>query len=215
MQPQIDHLVIAAKNLEEGSEYLLSTLGVRPQEGGEHAAQGTHNRVLRLGESCYLEVIAVNPRAPKPLHPRWFELDSEAMQEKLGRKPFLLTWAARTDGIEQLADRSIVPLGSVTLMSRDNLRWRLTLTEDGRLPGGGILPFLIQWDETVHPASRMMDAGCWLVSLRGFHPKAGEIVAALRTLDADRLISLEPVPSGEAPRLAALIRTPTGVRTLS
>jgi hypothetical protein len=215
MQPQIDHLVIAARNLEEGSEYLFGTLGIRPQEGGEHAGQGTHNRVLRLGEDCYLEVIAINPRAPKPSHLRWFELDSEAMQERLRRKPLLLTWAVRTDRIEELADRSIVPLGSVTPMSRDNLRWRLTLTEDGRLPSGGILPFLIQWDETVHPASRMMDAGCSLVSLRGFHPQTDEILAALRSLGVDQLISLEPIPSHEAPRLVAIIKTPSGVKTLS
>gem|GEM_PF-61313 len=215
MQPQIDHLVIAARNLEEGSEYLFGALGLRPQEGGEHAAQGTHNRVLRLGEDCYLEVIAINPHALKPSHPRWFELDSEAMQERLRRKPLLLTWAVRTDRIEQLADRSIAPLGSVTAMSRDNLRWLLTITEGGRLPGGGILPFLIQWDKTVHPASRMMDAGCSLVSLRGFHPQTDEILAALRSLGADQLISLEPIPSHETPRLAALIQTPSGVKTLS
>jgi hypothetical protein len=215
MQPQIDHLVIAARNLEEGSEYLFGAMGIRPQEGGEHATQGTHNRVLRLGESCYLEVIAINPRAPKPPHPRWFELDSEAMQERLRRKPLLITWAARTDRIEQLTGRSIVPLGAVTPMSRGNLRWRLTLAEDGRLPGGGIIPFLIQWDETVHPASRMMDAGCSLVSLRGFHPQRDEILAALRALGADQLISLEPIPSHEAPRLVALIQTSSGVKTLS
>lgn len=214
-QPQIDHLVIAAGSLEEGSEYLFDTLGIRPREGGEHAAQGTHNRVLRLGESCYLEVIAINPLAPKPRHPRWFDLDSETMRERLGRKPLLITWAARTDRIEQLAGRSIVPLGPVTPMSRDNLRWRLTLTDGGRLVGGGILPFLIQWDETVHPASGMMDAGCSLVSLHGFHPQTDEILAALQSLGADRLLCLEPIPSGEVPRLAALIQTPKGVKTLS
>lgn len=215
MQAQIDHLVVAARNLEEGAEYLFGSLGIKPQEGGEHAAQGTHNRVLRLGESCYLEVIAVNPHAPKPPHPRWFELDSEAMQERLRRRPLLLTWAVRTDRIEQLAGRSIVPLGPVTPMSRGSLRWRLTLSEGGLLPGGGIIPFLIQWDEIVHPASRMTDAGCSLVSLRGFHPEPDEVKAALRSLGADRLLPLEPVPPREAPRLVALIQTPGGVKALS
>ncbi len=215
MQPQIDHLVIAAANLEEGSEYLFATLGVRPQEGGEHVSQGTHNRVLRLGKSCYLEVIAINPRAMKPSHPRWFELDSEAMQERLGRKPLLITWAARTDRIEELASRSIVPLGDVVPMSRGDLRWRLTLTRDGRLPGGGIVPFLIQWDESVHPASRMVDAGCSFQGLQGFHPRAEETLNALRSLNVDHLISLEPIPSREAPRLIAFIQTPTGVKELS
>jgi hypothetical protein len=215
MRPQIDHLVVAARNLKEGSEYLFAVLGVKPQKGGEHAAQGTYNRVLRLSESCYLEVIAINPRAPEPSHPRWFELDSEAMQEKLRLKPLLITWAVRTNRIEQLADQSIVSLGAVTLMSRGNLRWRLTLSADGRLPCGGILPFLIQWDETVHPASRMADAGCSLVRLRGLHPQTDEILTVLLSLGAEHLITLEPVSFNEAPRLEALIQTPNGLKTLS
>lgn len=215
MLPQIDHLVIAARNLQEGSDYLFDTLGIRPQEGGEHVPQGTHNQVLRLGEACYLEVLAINPHVPKPSHPRWFELDSEAMQERLRRKPQLLTWAVRTDRIEQLAGRSLVPLGAVRAMSRDNLSWRLTLAQDGRLSGGGILPFLIQWDESVHPASRMVDAGCSLVSLHGFHPQADQIAAALRSLGVDQLLSLDTIPAPQIPRLEALIQTPSGVKTLS
>lgn len=215
MEVQIDHLVIAAKSLEEGSEYLFDILGVKPQEGGEHAVQGTHNRVLRLGESCYVEVIAVNPGAPKPQRPRWFELDSEAMQERLRRKPLLCNWALRTDRIEELSRRSILPLGPVTPMSRGDLGWRLTLCEDGRLLRGGIIPFLIEWDEAVHPASRMTNAGCSLAGLRGFHSKTDEILPELRALGADRLIALEPAASREDHHLAALIRTPGGVKTLS
>jgi hypothetical protein len=215
MQPQIDHLIIAARNLSEGSDYVFDTLGIRPREGGEHIAQGTHNLVLRLGDRCYMEVLAVNPVAPKPPHPRWFELDSEAMQETLRRKPLLLTWAVRTEQIEQLAEKSIAPLGTVTPMSRGDLRWRLTLAEDGRLRFGGMIPFLIQWDETIHPASRMADNGCSFVSLTGFHPKTDEILAVLRSFDADRLVSLETIHSGQTPRLETLIQTPSGVKRLS
>jgi hypothetical protein len=215
MKPQIDHLVVAARNLDEGSEYILDVLGESLQEGGEHVSQGTHNRLLRLGDACYLELIAINPDAPAPSHPRWFELDSDAMQEKLRRKPQLLTWAVRTDRIEELASRSIAPLGTVTPMSRNNLRWRLTVTEDGRLPKSGIIPFLIQWDETVHPASRMTDTGCSLVSLRGSHPQTDEILAALQALGVEQLLSLERIPFHETPRLMALIQTPRGVKTLT
>ena len=215
MKPQVDHLVVAARNLDEGSEYILDVLGESLQEGGEHVPQGTHNRLLRLGDACYLELIAINPDAPNPPYPRWFELDSDAMQQRLRHKPLLLTWAVRTDRIEELARRSIAPLGTVTPMSRNNLRWRLTLTEDGRLLKSGIVPFLIQWDETVHPASRMMDTGCSLVSLRGFHPQTDEIMAELRALGVEQLLSLERIPFHEAPRLMALIQTPLGVKTLT
>jgi Glyoxalase-like domain len=76
-KPCIDHLVVAANSLAEGTDYISETLGVKPEGGGEHVAMGTHNRVVRLGEGCYLEVIAINPSAPKPLHPRWFELDTD------------------------------------------------------------------------------------------------------------------------------------------
>lgn len=36
---------------------------------------GTHNLMLRLGDSSYLEIIAINPAAPAPGRPRWFALD--------------------------------------------------------------------------------------------------------------------------------------------
>lgn len=215
MQHQIDHLVIAARNLDEGSEYLFTSLGIRPQAGGEHASQGTHNRVLRLGENCYLEVIAIVPHAPKPSHPRWFELDTTFMQERLRRKPQLIAWAMRTDRIEEVARGSIAPLGAIAPMSRGSLHWKLTLTEDGHLPGGGIVPFLIQWEEAAHPASRMTDVGCSLVGLHGFHPRTGEILAALRALNADHLISLDPSSPDEIPHLEARIQTPNGMKILS
>jgi hypothetical protein len=36
---------------------------------------GTHNRLLKLGEGFYLELIAIDPQAPPPGRPRWFGLD--------------------------------------------------------------------------------------------------------------------------------------------
>jgi hypothetical protein len=49
--------------------------------GGVHEKMGTYNRVLKLGQGCYLEIIAINPKAQKPERPRWVELDRHAMQE--------------------------------------------------------------------------------------------------------------------------------------
>lgn len=37
----LDHLVIAARNLEEGRAWLEGRLGVSMQPGGEHASFGT------------------------------------------------------------------------------------------------------------------------------------------------------------------------------
>ena len=71
----LDHLVVAARTLGEGAAWLEARLGVSLQPGGRHAHFGTHNRLLGLGD-CYLEVIAVDPDAPPPPSPRWFELDT-------------------------------------------------------------------------------------------------------------------------------------------
>src|ERR1700687_4364463 len=80
---KLDHLVVAAASLEQGEDHLESLLGVRPRRGGKHVAMGTHNRVLRLGDGIYLELIAVDPDGIKPDRPRWFDLDRPSMPASL------------------------------------------------------------------------------------------------------------------------------------
>jgi len=208
---EVDHLVFAAGDLEEGTEHIFETLGIRPEGGGMHEAMGTHNRLARLG-SCYLEVIAINPEAPKPLRPRWFELDTEPMRRMLRKGPRLIAWALRTDNIVELHRRSDSMLGRVEPMSRGDLRWKLTLTEDGRLPGGGVVPFLIDWGKSNHPTASMAESGCSLAGLCGFHPQPERFRPVLESLGAAHLIDLKTSESG--PCLAALIKTPGGLKEL-
>ena len=42
----LDHLVVAARTLEEGVAWVESRLGIAMGPGGKHAAMGTHNRLL-------------------------------------------------------------------------------------------------------------------------------------------------------------------------
>ncbi len=212
--PNTDHIVVAADSLDQGCEYVRETLGVAPFGGGEHTAMGTHNRVLKLGDKCYLEVIAINPRAPKPMRPRWFEFDTEEMRRSLREKPRLVTWAIRTDNIEEAAANASAPLGKITAMTRGDLRWRLTLTEDGRLPEAGIIPFLIQWEGNAHPAFKMPESGCTLAGLYGRHPQPETVKQTLQSLGAERLLKVEALGSAPAPFLTAMINTPNGVKEL-
>lgn len=209
---EVDHLVVAAGSLDEGTDYVFETLGVRPEGGGVHGTMGTHNRLVRLGVSCYLEVIAIDPDAPEPSRPRWFELDTESMRQKLRRKPQLITWALRTDKMADLYRRSNHILGRMEPMSRGSLHWELTLTEDGHLPGGGVIPFLIDWKHNPHPTSAMAESGCSLAGLRGFHPQPETVLPVLESLGAAPLIELKISESG--PCLAAFIETPDGLREL-
>lgn len=213
--PAIDHLVVAASSLDEGTDYLFEILKVRLQVGGEHEMMGTHNRVLKLSESCYLEVIAINPRVQTRERPRWFELDTNSMQEKLGQRPRLITWAIRTNRIEEWSQRSTYPLGNVTPMNRGNLSWRLTLTEDGHLSERGVIPFLIQWEGKPHPASLMQESGCSLVELHGHHAHPESITHMLESVGAEHLIKMKRLESGTEPYLAAVLETPGGIKMLA
>ena len=210
MRCEIDHIVIAAPDLAAGAGLVRRSLGVAPQAGDEHVRMGTHNLLLRLGDSLYLEVIAPNPNAPDPGRPRWFELDEMSPEAP----PRLATWVARTDDIRSTVAASSEPLGKVEPMSRGELSWLITIPADGSLPLAGIAPTLIEWHTQAHPAVRLRETGCSLVRLEAFHPDASRVSALLRSLSVQGEVSVAPLPAGSRPYLVAHIRTPDGLRSI-
>jgi len=224
---ELDHLIVAARTLEEGARHIAETLGVEPVPGGAHTRMGTHNMLLGLFGTVYLEVIAIDPDAENdggPANgrpPRWFALDEEAMQARLEAGPFLAHWAVRVArpkdlGRWQAQYSSRIP--PVVPMSRGDLTWRLTVPEDGAFPswqgaGDGILPTLIQWDTAVHPAARLPASGLALSALKARHPRPALIREQLQWLGANHLIELDDA-AADAPALAADIETPAGMRVL-
>jgi hypothetical protein len=208
---EIDHIVITAPDLAAGAELVRRSLGVMPQAGGAHARMGTHNLVLKLGESLYLEVIAPNPDAPDPGRPRWFELD----ELKSDAAPRLATWVARTDDIRSTAAACSEPLGKIEPMSRGALNWLITIPEDGSLPLGGLAPALIEWHTDAHPAARLRDAGCSFVRLEAFHPDAPRVSALVKSISVRGEISVTPLGAGTRPYLVAHIQTAKGLKSIS
>jgi len=61
----------------------------------------------------------------------------------------------------------------------------------------------------------MKDAGCSLIRLEGFHPRAEKVTAMLKAIGFQGDFSVSPLPAGEQPYLVAHIQTPTGLRQLS
>lgn len=205
LKTRIDHIVITAASLADGSEYIFRTLGIPLEDGGEHARMGTHNLLLRLGDDVYLEVIAVNPDAEQPQRPRWFGLTDAYNQPTR-----LATWVARTSDIDDAAQEAPQPLGPVEPMSRGPLKWRITIPEDGRLVMNGVAPALIQWEAEPHPASRLEDVGCSLVSLEARHPNAAALQAWLDRIGFEGPLNIIQLEADEAPQLIAHIQTPSG-----
>ena len=202
-----DHLVVAAATLEEGEAYLEQRLGVRAQRGGRHAAMGTHNSLISLGSKRYIELIAIDPDASAPGRPRWFALDSAAMQSSLREAPRLIHWVARTDDIDAARQTMAVDTGAVHAMTRDAFAWRITVPDDGALPAAGVLPTLIQWADARHPADALPNHGLRLLALAGAHPHPGVIRSALAALGLGETIK---VTYGAQPRLVAMVQTPRG-----
>lgn len=208
----IDHLTITAPSLEAGTAWAEAALGVRLQPGGQHLRMGTHNRLLRLGASLFLEVIAPDPALPPPPRPRWFGLD----EWPTDAAPRLATWVARSGDIEAatMAATSVVDLGPPTPMERGALQWLITIPADGRLRMGGLAPALIQWLTPQHPAAGLEDRGCALTRLEARTPEPAQVKALLAALGLDGAVAVSALPEGQAPRLVAHIDTPAGPRVL-
>lgn len=207
----LDHLVVAAATLADGIDQVAAATGTTPAIGGRHVVMGTHNALLRLSDSTYVEIIAVDPDAPKPARRRWFDLDQVALQGELAERPRLVHWVARTDDIEAAAAASPIPLGSILSMQRGDFRWRITVPDDGSRPGRGLVPTLIQWDVPTHPAARLPRSGITLAQLAATHPEPAPLREALAALGLDGTIA---ITYDRDLRIAAMLRTSRGPVTI-
>ncbi|WLE60208.1 VOC family protein [Burkholderia plantarii] len=232
---KLDHLVVAARTLDEGTAHVVDTLGIEPAGGGAHPLMRTHNRLFGLWGGAYLEVIAIDPDASAPAgttpHPRLFALDAPAMRARLDRGPALIHWVARVEPPRQLArwQRQYPALiAPVARMRRGDWHWSLTVPADGSLPGAagvaghGVVPSLIQWDTARHPSDALPHGDVALRSLAATHPRADALAAPLERLGVGHLISLASAAAGEGEdgdddagaALVATFDTPRGPRTL-
>ena len=200
----LDHLAVACTDLAEGVAWIEERLGVPMQGGGKHALMGTHNRLLGLGD-LYLEAIAIDPDAPAPDRPRWFDLD------RFAGPPRLTKWIARCDDLD--AEIAIGPagIGRPVDLARGDYRWRMAVPDDGILPLGDAFPALIEWQGSAHPAPALADHGIRLTAFEITHPQADALIAALAgRLDDPRV----HIRWGAAVTMQASFSTPHGTRHL-
>lgn len=216
VEARFDHLTVAALSFEEGVDWVEHQFGgIRPPTGGAHPRMATHNHLLRLSATTFLEVIAVDSTAEPPIRPRWFGLDSDAMRSRLAERPRLIGWVAAVDNLQQAIAACPITTGPAEPISRGTLQWLITVPKDGSLVEGGTMPTLIQWPtDRPHPATRMADLGCSLLRLDLEHPEPGRLGAALDAIGFDRNGAVCLSLNTSRPRLSASIRTPDGVAVL-
>jgi hypothetical protein len=198
---RIDHLIFAVPELEDGVVEFEARFGVRAAGGGQHVGQGTHNKLLALGPTTYLEIIAPDPAQPEPPEPRPYGVDGLVRSGLVG-------WAVACDDIDLAVDQARVAGfdpgdvidGRRRTADGTTLRWRIT----SNARAAGVIPFLISWGDTAHPAASA-PPGLRLESLYIEHPDPDSITRALRILG-----TTVPVIRADRTALVAHVIGPTG-----
>ncbi|MEP2981478.1 MAG: VOC family protein [Lentilitoribacter sp.] len=197
-----DHIAIVARSLDEGVDYVRDQLGIEMPPGGQHPFMGTHNRLLALNETEFLEVIAIDPDAQRPDRPRWFGLDHFDGTPKIG------TWILGSPDIAESFDKAH---DRIIDMTRGDLKWQITIADDGVLASDGAFPQLIQWPQGPHPAGKMVKQNCRLHSFKIVHPEALKINEFVDDALVDTRIS---IVQGDV-SFEAVFETPNGLKTLT
>lgn len=198
---QIDHLIFAAPDLEDGVREIEDRFGVRAASGGQHVGQGTRNKLLALGPHTYLEIIAPDPTQPEPSEARPYGVDGVTTSGLVG-------WAIACDDIVAALgetrstgfDPGDVMEGHRLTSAGTTLRWQVT----SNARAAGAIPFLISWGSTPHPATSA-PSGLRLESVQLEHPEPESIVGALRALDSNA-----DVVRADRIAIVARINGPTG-----
>ena len=230
MHTHIDHLVIVAKNLEQGVQWCEDTLGITPGPGGEHTLYGTHNRLFKVASPsnpmAYVEIIAINPAAVRPKRAcpkRWYDMDDPALQKAVAQEPRLVHFVVNTPDIR--AARMAIRMQGIDRgpavhasrrTNRGMLNWQISVRADGQRLFDGCMPTLIQWGKPeatdplkLHPRNTLTRSGVTLQSLEVTHPSAAKLQAAYDAIELNRVT----VTEGPA-NLKATLQTPKGVVVL-
>jgi len=172
---EIDHLLLAAHNLQDGINAVSDKLNVTASPGGKHPNQGTENALLGLQGQKYLEIIAGDKTS---------DIHSNIRQEcEKFITPGMYWWALRCSDISALRDKLIeqnIPCSDIQDGSRidtdgNEITWKLLFAESDLY--GKAMPFFIQWGN--HHPSNNQDCNTALKEVRISHPLASDLLELL------------------------------------
>jgi glyoxalase-like protein len=152
---ELDHVLLAACDLERDAAFLEETYGLESAIGGRHPSWGTANRIVPLGTS-YIELAAVVDEhvAGASVFGRW--VASAAHAARL--RPF--GWAVRPRDLDGTAARLglTVVSGSRTTPSGASVDWRTCGLEQAARDSR--FPFFLEWrDPASFPGATSDPAG--------------------------------------------------------
>lgn len=199
---ELDHILWAAPDLDDGARQFAAASGVTPAGGGSHAGFGTRNTLASLGERLYFEVISVDPA----------QTDHKARAQRLARltAPELHTFGVRGDDLDSYRDTARglgLAASDPVAMSRLRsdgvlIRWRAIYVVDDHW--GDMVPFLIDWMDSEHPW-KTTPTGCSVLEFCALHPEAEALAEIYRSLAV-----AVPVRRSTKPGFLLRLDTPKG-----
>ena len=161
----LDHIVFGSFTLDEGTKFVENILQAKLSEIGYHKDIGTHNRVIRISEKVYLEVIAIDPKTSKLNNRKWFNLDNSKLQSKLKKSPQVIGYVIENDDVS--ITKYYDPFFE---SSRDIYKWKFAMPTfknnilDSEIIEAGMIPSLISW-KSDKPVYQMKKNQFELISL--------------------------------------------------
>ena len=162
---KLDHIVFGSSTLEEGTEFVENILQAKLSDIGYHKDMGTHNRVIRISERVYLEVVAIDPKTKNLKNRKWFNLDNSNLQSKLKKSPQIIGYVIEKNNIS--LTKYYDPFFEA---SRDKYKWKFAMPTfnnnilDDEITEAGMIPSLISW-KSDKPVYQMKKNQFELISL--------------------------------------------------
>lgn len=209
----LDHLTVIAPDLAEGVAHVRACLDLDVPFGQRHVYMGSHNHLLQLGGSVYLEIVALDPDGRAPGRPRWFGLDNmRAVRAAWDDGRRLRGWVARVDGMDAVFAKHAAIFGTRVALPPENPVFDFAIPADGSLPLDGAAPSLIDRRGKPRSMATMADLGARLHSFSLEHPDPVALSGLYAGLAIDRPPLIRP---GPVLRYRAMIETPAGLRELT
>jgi hypothetical protein len=210
---KLDHLTVIAPSLSEGVAHVRECLDLDIPFGSRHDYMGTHNHRLQLGNSVYLEIVAVDPEGVHPRRARWFGLDDQnRVRADWERGRRLRGWVANTEVIDSVLTTHAAIFGNKVFLPAIDPSFAFTIPDDGSLPLDGAAPSIIDHRGDSSYIATIPDHGARLSFLMLEHPEPTRVQELFRELAVDRP---PKVILGSELRYHAAISTPSGIKELT
>ncbi len=210
---KLDHITVIAPTLIEGVAHVRDCLDIEVPFGTRHDYMGTHNHRLQLGNTIYLEIVALDPEGVAPGRARWFGLDDQDTVRSDwddGRR--LRGWVANTDDIRSIVSNHGPRFGDAVPLPPERPEFAFSIPEDGSLPCSGALPSLIDHRGSPTSMADIPGMGAQLRSLTLEHPEPDAIKTLYRALSVDNTVQ---IIQGPEVRYRATIETQSGIKELT